>query len=290
MFGSRGLLDPEAQAAYLARLGVAAEPPSVEALAELVARHVERVPYETLWIAAGERWTVDPTAAAHRIAYEHRGGYCYHLNGGLGLLLQSLGYAVHEHVGGVQAGEPDPGAAGNHLALTVSGLESETNPAGVWYVDVGLGDALHEPLPLIAGEYDQPPFRLRLERSGQDAWTLVHDPAGGFGSMTWTTGPAVEADFTAQHERLSTSPDSGFVRVPMVQRRDATGLDVMRCLTPLRIGSNASTADPITSRAEWFEALADGFGLRVDALAPGSRDRLWAGVVAAHRAWEARRE
>jgi hypothetical protein len=29
--------------------------------------------------------------------------------------------------------------------------------------DAGLGDALHEPLPLVAGTYQQDPFRLVLD-------------------------------------------------------------------------------------------------------------------------------
>jgi N-hydroxyarylamine O-acetyltransferase len=53
----------------------------------------------------------------------------------------------------------------NHLVLTVRGLPADTNPGGVWYVDAGLGDALHEPIPLIAGEYRQGPFVLVLDET-----------------------------------------------------------------------------------------------------------------------------
>ena len=167
MFESSNELDAAVRAAYLSRLGVEAGTPSVEALRLVVQRQVERVPYETFWIPAGERWSIDPAEAARRIAFEGRGGYCYHLNGALGLLLSSLGYAVHGHVGGVQAGEPNPNAMGNHLVLTVTGLPSETNPSGTWYVDAGLGDALHEPLPLAPGAYVQDPFHLALESAGE---------------------------------------------------------------------------------------------------------------------------
>lgn len=288
MFESSDELAPEVRAAYLARLGVEAEVPSVEALTSLVQRHAERVPYETLWIPAGERWSTDPVRAAERIALERRGGYCYHLNGALGLLLASLGYAVHAHVGGVQVGaadRPDPDARGNHLVLTVTDLPSDSNPEGTWYVDAGLGDALHGPLPLMAGTYVQDPFRLTLARNGEHGWTLTHDPAGGFGSMTWTTGPARDADFTARHEWLSTSPESGFVRVPMAERRDATGVDVIRGLVLGRVGERAFTSEPITRRPEWFDALADVFDLRFATYPAPWRDRLWAAVGEAHRAW-----
>jgi len=269
---------------YLERLGVEVEPPSVGELRRIVNRQVERVPYETLWIQAGERWTVDPGAAARRIALSGRGGYCYHLNGALGLLLTSLGYAVHAHVGGVHGPERSPEALGNHLVLTVTGLPDDQNPAGAWYVDAGLGDALHDPLPLEPGEYQQGPFRLVLERLDADRWHLQHDPTGGFGGMEWTLGPARTGDFVAKHTWLSTDPDSGFVQVPMAERRDATGVDVIRGLVLARVGANAFTADPITRQAEWFDALADVFGLRFDASPPESRQRLWDNVVDAHRA------
>ncbi|PZG07279.1 hypothetical protein C1I95_31220 [Micromonospora craterilacus] len=112
MFESMPRLGLDIQQAYLARLGVAAEPPSVAGLQLLARRHVERVPYETLWIHAGEAWNIDPYESARRIALHSRGGYCYHMNGALGLLLSSLGYAVRGHVGGVHGPEgPNTAAA-----------------------------------------------------------------------------------------------------------------------------------------------------------------------------------
>lgn len=299
MFESPDPLDPAVRAAYLARLGVGPEPPSADALQVLVQRHAERVPYETLWIPAGERWSTDPVQAAERIALDGRGGYCYHLNGALGLLLSSLGYTVRGHVGGVRAGDPeadsgaglDPNARGNHLVLTVTGLPTDMNPSGCWYVDQGLGDALYEPLPLMPGAYYQAPFNLTLEQAdtgdGELAWTLTHDPAGGFRSMTWTTGEAVLSDFAAQHEWLSTSPESGFVRVPMAELRDVNGADVIRGLVLSRVGAGAFTHEPITRKSEWFDVLADVFDLRFDAAPPGYRVQLWDAVNEAHKAWNA---
>lgn len=288
MFMSMPGLDRDVQRAYLARLGVAAGPPSAEALRLLVQRHAERVPYETLWIQAGEGWTIDPYQAAMRIALHQRGGYCYHMNGALGLLLRSLGYAVRAHVGGVHGPDgPDPDATGNHLVLTVAQLPNDANPGGIWYVDGGLGDALHDPLPLVAGSYEQPPFRLSLEQvDGSGVWHLSHDPNGGFAGMSWTMADARAEDFETKHQWLSTSPESGFVQVAMAERRDATGVDVIRGLVFSRIGAGAHTAAAVTSRAEWFELLADRFDLRLEGMSPDARDRLWTTVLAAYHRWE----
>jgi N-hydroxyarylamine O-acetyltransferase len=282
-------LDRELRAAYLRRLGLDVEPPSAEALHRLVQRQVERVPYETMWIAAGETWGIGPHDAVARIALDGRGGYCYHLNGALAELLWSLGYAGRRHVGGVHGPEgPNADCVGNHLVLTVSGLPTSANPSGVWYVDAGLGDALHHPLPLAPGVYQQEPFQLALEEMGGGAsgWHLRHDPTGGFTGMSWTMGDAELDAFAAQHEWLSTSPESGFVRVVMAERRDSTGVDVIRGLVLTRIGTGAVTHAPLTKRDDWFAVLADVFDLRFERSTPEALDRLWERVLAGHREWE----
>ena len=292
MFESLRPLDRDVQDAYLARLGVVREPPSVEGLRLLVQRHAERVPYETLWIHAGEVWSIDPYESAGRIALQGRGGYCYHMNGALGLLLRSIGFAVRGHVGGVHGPDgPRSDAMGNHLVLTVQLPGSDSAPGAVWYVDAGLGDALHSPLPLVAGRHDQPPFRLSLEPvADQSGWHLTHDPKGGFTGMTWTMTEARMADFEAKHHWLSTSAESGFVQVAMAERRDATGVDVIRGLVLSRIGDGAQVAEPVTRRAEWFALLAEVFDLRLHTMAPEVRDRLWTHVLAAHHRWEESQE
>jgi arylamine N-acetyltransferase len=289
MFESTPRLDAGVQRAYLDRLGVEAEPPTATALQLVVQRQGERVPYETLWIQAGEHWSIDPYESARRIALDGRGGYCYHVNGALGLLLHSLGYRVSGHVGGVHGPQgPTPDEIGNHLVLTVRLPPSDTNPGGVWYVDGGLGDALHGPLPLIAGRYEAPPFSLSLEQpDGPSRWHLTHDPSGGFTGMSWTMAPARWGDFEAKHRWLSTSPESGFVQVAMAERRDATGVDVIRGLVLSRIGDGAHTAEPVTDRSAWFDLLARSFDLRLEATTTVARDRLWANVLAAHRRWQA---
>jgi arylamine N-acetyltransferase len=280
----------ELQTAYLHRLGLDAEPPSVDALQRLHRRQVERVPYETTWINAGEAWTVDPIESAERVARQGRGGYCFHLNGAFSELLRSLGYAVTRHVGGVHGpGGPTDDEMTNHLVLTVSGLRADENPSGVWYVDAGLGDALYEALPLIAGQYEQQPFHLGLEKTpgGVGDWHLTHDPMGVFPGMSWRNAEARMDQFAARHQWLSTSPDSGFVRVLSAQRRDATGVDILRGLILSRVGTGSAPSEPLTERADWFAALADVFDLRFEATAPDVLDRLWERSLAAHRAWDA---
>jgi arylamine N-acetyltransferase len=284
-----GSLPTADQTAYLARLGLDAEPPSAEALIRLHRAQVEQVPYETLWIHTGDGWGIDLEESVARIANGRRGGYCFHLNGAFSVLLESLGYEVHRHVGGVHGPVPVPELEmANHLVLTVAGLPTDANADGTWYVDAGLGDALHEPAPLVAGPFEQPPFSLRLDREpdGVGDWHLTHDPAGSFAGMAWHAAPATIDAFREKHDWLSTAPESGFVRVLTVQRRDATGVDILRGCVLSRVGSGASQSD-LTSQTELEDTLADLFHLDLAAIDPSAMHAMWTRMQREHERWTA---
>ena len=89
-----------------------------------------------------------------------------------------------------------------------------------------------------------------------------------------------------QNSQLSTSPDSGFVRIGMAQCRDETGIDVTRGLTVIRVGTTTHSNEPLTNRVEWFAALREFCGLHFDATPPEILDRLWQRTLANHRSWE----
>jgi arylamine N-acetyltransferase len=280
---------------YLARLGLAEPgPPSVAGLHALHRAHVEKVPYENLEIQLNRPTTIDPIDSAERIIRDGRGGYCYHLNGAFAALLGALGFQVRWHVAGVQnsVDERPPGANGNHLALTVRGLPDEDCPAGVWFVDAGLGDALHDPLPLRHGTFTQGPFTFGIERSPVVAggWRFAHDPTGSFARMDFAPRPAGPRDFLAQHHRLSTSPESSFVRVLTVQRRHSDGVDILHgCVLTRRDRSGRQDIEFSTS-SSWFGMLADIFGLTLDDVPAELRRPLWRRVLSAHEAWISERD
>jgi N-hydroxyarylamine O-acetyltransferase len=275
---------------YLARLGLERERPSADALRRLHRAHVERVPYETVWIHVGERYGCTGEESLDRIARTSRGGYCFHLNGAFSELLGALGYDVVRHVGGVHGPDgPSDAEMTNHLVLTVRGLPSEEHRAGDWYVDVGLGDALHEPLPLRAGTYEQPPFALRLTETpgGIGDWHLDHDAGGTFAGMAWRASPCDLLAFEAMHETLSTSPESGFVKYLNVQRRSAGAVDMLRGLLLIRMTAGGREERTLESRDELVSALRDVFGFDLGDFPPGALDALWTKTRAAHVAWVA---
>lgn len=285
------MTDPELRDRYLARLGQEAAPPSAAALRALHRAHVERVAWETLWIQSGERWGTDPAESAARIANTGRGGYCFHLNGAFSWLLGELGYDVTRHRGGVHGPDgPAAGDLGNHLVLTVRGLPDDGHAEGVWYVDVGLGDAILDPLPLVAGDHRSGPFTFALEPGPAEVgeWHLAHHPRGAFAGMTWSAAPAVMGEFAADHRHLMCDDDSQFVRWLVMSRRDATGGDLLTGLHYRRVGDDPTSAKA-GSEAELFAIVGDVFGTDVSAIAPEVRRAVWERTEAAHRAAEAAR-
>lgn len=275
---------------YLARLGVAHDgPPSLERLRALHRAHASRIAYNTVDIHLGRPTSVVPHDCADRLLNVGRSGYCLHLNGGFSSLLTALGYHVLRHRGGVQlnAAGPAPGADGNHLVLTAYGLPEPGNPSGAWLVDVGLGDGLYDPLPLVAGEYRQGPFTYGLTPSpvNPDGWRLHHDPAGHFAAMDFVTTEVEQSVVDLRHEFMTTSPESVFVRTFLAHRRAADCAFTLRGCVLSRIGDRPRRW-VLNSAPDWFGVLVDVFGLRLDDVSELERAKLWHGVRAAHDQWE----
>jgi N-hydroxyarylamine O-acetyltransferase len=277
---------------YLRRLDLEHPgPPSVEGLFALMRAQVERVPYTSLQIHLGRRTTPDPHESAARII-AGGGGYCYHLNGALSVLLEALGYDVCWHRGRVYVDPPAGPGVGpiaeepNHLTLTVE-LDDD-----LWLVDTGLGDALHEPVPLAAGSTTQGPWTYSLAprptETGSGGWHFLHDPAAeSFTGMVFEERIARLEDFTARHEWMETDPESNFVKKFDVYRRDALGVDSLRGLVLKRKGYAGTAEREIGSKSEWYTALADVFGLHLADVSEEEKDLLWKRVRSYHEEWTA---
>lgn len=266
---------------YLARLGL--DRPRAPTLDWLVAAHraqVERVPYATLDIHLGRPGPLDPAVCVDRIARTGRTGYCFQLNGAFGALLASLGYDVLRHRGTVWSDPAEPRPFPNHLALTV-----RLDGAG-WFVDAGLGDALHEPIRLSEGPVGQGPFGYRMERI-DGGWRFYHDPSGAFAAMDFDDREAPPDAFDHGHTVMSTSAESNFVQNVTVARRDATGVDKLINQTLRRVEGARTVDTPLASPAEFFAALADRFGLSLDDLDADDRALLWRDAQAGQAAYEA---
>jgi N-hydroxyarylamine O-acetyltransferase len=276
-------------AQYLARLGLEGiGPPSTDALADLQARHLECVVFENLEIQRARPTTVDYAESAERIVKRGRGGYCFHLNGAFGLLLEALGYEVSRRRGTVQPPlDKAPTRLLNHLVVLVHGLPTSGHPAGTWWVEVGFGDGPARPLALRAGAAEDELHTYALEPSPVYAggWRLLQGEAEDLAIIDVDTAQPPAAELAAAHERLSVSPQSRFVRTATVQRRDARGVDVLRARTLSRIERAGTDTTLLADEGEWFAALADVFGLDLRDVDAPERHALWERVQAQHEVW-----
>ncbi|KUJ64561.1 hypothetical protein ACZ90_58515 [Streptomyces albus subsp. albus] len=251
--------------------------------------HVERIPYEAWDIPLRGPIEMDPLESVAKI-FRGRGGYCFQLNNAFAELLAALGYDVTRHRSGVQVRPEDepPGRNGNHMALTVR-CEGRA-----WFVDVGLGDALHEPLPLRPGTYRQGPMTFVLEHSEliPGGWRMTHDPKGSFVLVDIATEPATVEEFTEAYlEKLDFIREQvreyGFVRSPAVYLRDAYGVDALSYCVLRRVEDDVREKE-VATPDEWFGALSEVFGLTADAMDARERTELWDRIHPAHLRWRDR--
>ena len=274
--------------AYLARLGIDERPPAtLDTLHDLHRRHVGRIPYENLAIMLGAPPSVTPRDSFARVGDSGRAGYCFHHNGAFETALTELGFAVerrHGHVWFHDEHRYDEELT--HLALVVTDLPTTDNPDGRWWVDAGLGDAFFEPLPLVEGEHEQGGFRYRIEGLRPDAWTFLHDPAAHSFTGIEVTSRAVDASAVeAAHEGLSTPPGM-FTRVVVAQRRDARGIDSLKCCRLLRTAVDGQQETILTTYDAWRSALVDVLRVRVHESEEGGLEALYDRMWLAHLEWD----
>jgi len=264
---------PETVTKYLARLGLPGDlAPTVETLVELQRRHQDAVPYENLAIMLGRPDSTDPAKTLERVAAGGNAGYCFHQNGAFEIVLRALGFTVERRFGQVQ-GRPFPRL--NHLVLLV------TIDGRRWWPDLGLGDALREPVEVVVGEIRQGPFRYEITEVSDAGWKFSHDPAAGsFPAVEVRAVQPTDAEVAESHRVLSTPPDGRFTQVLVVQRRDDTGASVLRGIRYRRVGDGASTRD-LTSYDDW-SAVLESLGVSLAGVTADELRSLHARMRTAH--------
>jgi arylamine N-acetyltransferase len=240
-------------------------------MAEMQRRHLDAVPYENLAIMLGRPDPTDPVQTLERIAAGGNAGYCFHHNGAFEVVLRALGFAVERRFGHVW-GREVPRL--NHLVLLV------TIDGRRWWPDLGLGDALRDPVEVVAGEIRQGPFSYEITGVGAGEWTFRHDPAGSFPGIDVHAGSPADAEVAEAHRVLSTPPDGRFTRVLVVLRRDDTGAKVLRGIRHQRTGDGAFARD-LASFDDW-RAVLESLGVSLAGVAGDELRALHARMLAAH--------
>lgn len=283
---------------YLARIGLTHRPPAtIEGLREVHRAHVARIPYDNLSIFLGRPDPIDAPASVERVVSGRRLGYCFHQNTALEWLLTGLGFSVSRRHGHVWARpEHQLGTELNHLVLVVSGLATDDNPGGHWWVDAGMGEGFAEPLPLLRGDHVVDGWSFGIgagygaqaagRPTGPAAWTYDHLPGGVLRGVVVTSRDHSAAAIAESHRFRSTAPESPFLRVVVAQRIDGPVQRCVRGLVHQAWTPGAREQRDLTSYDDWRGALVDDLLLPVDDVTPDEWASLWDRTTAAHRAWD----
>lgn len=234
---------------------------SAETLAALQEAHVKSVPYENLDILMGVPLSLEIPDLFRKIVKNHRGGYCFELNGLFAWLLECLGYPVHQCMSRFLRDETAIPMR-RHRVLKV---EAERI---FWLCDVGVGGPSPcRPLQMEAG----------LEQhQGNEAYRLKQDPFLGwvveeFRKDAWmqyysfTEEPQLPLDYVMPSYWCEHAPESIFTKTGMLSIRTQAGRntiagDEFRIFT----GKGVKVFVP-ESEEERKDALRTYFGIDLEA-------------------------
>ncbi|MDD2759173.1 MAG: arylamine N-acetyltransferase [Methylomonas sp.] len=149
---------------YLNRIKINEPKPSVEGLAKIQAAQLNAIAFENVDSFLRSIPNLEPSALIEKILDKGRGGYCFELNGLLGLALQELGFDVEPILARVRMGRSEGGPR-HHLAYLV---QAGGEP---WLVDAGFGGpAPLQPLRLVNDQEQQ---------QGHETFRIRHEPNSG---------------------------------------------------------------------------------------------------------------
>ena len=259
-------------AAYLARIGHEGRTrPDLATLRAVHRAHLLAIPYENLDVQLGRPGGVEPEAAFEKLVSGRRGGWCYEMNGTLGLALQAMGFQVTRMAGAVMREEFGARTHGNHLVLRV---ELEDGP---YIADVGFGDGILEPTPLRAGAIRTAGYDFRLERLDDGWWRFHNHPQGGATYFDFIDAPADPAQLAQTCHWLRTSPDSVFTQTVMMFRHRPDGVVGLLGRVLRRIYPDRKEDTVLPSAEAFMETLRDTFGVDLP-----DAETLWPKICARH--------
>lgn len=194
--------------AYLEKLGVLKELPSLTFLRQIHRKHLLTIPFENLDIHFRRPIILDIQKIEKKIIPSNRGGFCHELNFLFYHLLTHLGYACHLISAQIMNQETQQyGSEYEHMAILVKIRKD------IYLCDVGFGDGLIFPkklnedhLQMDANRYFQ--FSVDSDENyilKKTSDTLHFDPIYRF-----TTKIREPIEFTSMCDYQQTSPQSHF--------------------------------------------------------------------------------
>ncbi|HWO66647.1 MAG TPA: arylamine N-acetyltransferase [Umezawaea sp.] len=261
--------------AYLDRIGYRGDvTPSAEVLRALHRAHLATVPFENFDVHLDAVVPLDRAGILDKVVARRRGGYCYELNTAFAALLGVLGFDVTMARAAICDRDEVEPRWGNHLALLVR------VDGGTWVADVGMGQGFVDPLPLRAGRHERRGFDFEVVPD--DDWWIGMHRYGRLEGYRLREEPVDLASFQPLHEYQTTSPESTFVRLLLVQRPYD---DHVLTLVGTRLtadGPAGRVETALDTHAEYAAVLAERFDVPTADLDTATLHRIAHSMTTAH--------
>jgi N-hydroxyarylamine O-acetyltransferase len=240
---------------YLDRIGYRGPlTPNAEVLRDLQRAHMLTVPFENLDIHIPREIVCDEQRFIYKVVNEHRGGFCYELNGAFAALLRTLGFQVTLLSARVPLADGSDGPEFDHLVLRVD-LEEP------WLADVGFGDSFLEPLRLQPDVEQPQGERVYRITSAQNTLLYEMKVDGKWKKeYVFTLQPRQLSEFAGMCRYHQTSPESPFTRKRVCSRATADGR-ITLSNGKLIETRNGVRHERVLSDEEWRLKLQEFFGV-----------------------------
>ena len=256
------MLNREQIANTLSRLGLAMPEqlrPTKELLFSIQYQFTQTVPYENIDILRGIPLSLEEGDLYDKIVVRHRGGYCFEINGFLGMLLRSIGFEVIDYMTRYLRGETTIPMR-RHRVLIV------TCDDGAKYIcDAGIGQsAFRYPLPFIEGNEDHQCGEIyRLDRDDFYGWVISDWHHGAWRRFYgFTEEPQLNIDYVMPSFWCEKHPDSPFTSAYMLSIKTPDGRKTLDG-NGFRVFAGEDVTETTLSDAEIPEVLDTVFGIRL---------------------------
>jgi arylamine N-acetyltransferase len=232
----------------------------VRILSALQWAHLTHIPYENLDILAGIPLSLEPQDLFRKIVADHRGGYCFELQGLFKELLQALGFSVVQYA----ARFLDEGPAiqmRRHRVLVVT-IDGQR-----YLVDVGVrNESPRKALHLICGEVQSDGVcQYRFEKDSFFGWVLLQKEQGKDWKPMYdfTEEIQVDNDFVMPSFYCEKHPDSGFNKYMKISIfQDASNFTIVNGVFKEYRSGRVQLRKHLAGPEELRSVLAQYFGLK----------------------------
>lgn len=247
--------------AYLQRIGLSSPPsPDLDGLRSLHRQHLYTVPFENLDIGTDRRIILDLDLLEHKIVRNHRGGFCYELNGLFGELLKQLGFKTEMIAAGVYGKSGTFSPEFDHMALLV------TMEDGQWLADVGFGKNFLEPLAFKMNIEQTDPaghFKISSDGTSRYIFSMQNEEGQFIPQHRFTATSRDLSEFTEMCNYHQTSPDSHFTRGHVCSKATVDGRITLGKNKLIKTIHNNETTEELKDDKEVSETLKTYFNINL---------------------------